>query len=131
MKDELRKDNFPPTVMSTGYEFNHNSEHHIASWHDRMVHAAVAEVHPLLVYYPEPSFCVLVCNGLDEFKETFIKEGRTANEYSMESPVLIRQVKKRENFKALFFPRIPNHHRGSGEIQTYSRRPEDQSVAYD
>lgn len=62
---------------------------------------AVAEIHPLLVYYPEPNFCVLVRDGLNTIEESFIKE-KKKNEYSMESPVLIRQVKTRKDFKAVF-----------------------------
>ncbi|XP_073680238.1 uncharacterized protein [Garra rufa] len=102
VRDELRKDSIPPTVMSAGYEFTHEKEYHIASEQDRMIRSALAEVSPLLVYYPEPNFCVLVRDELNTIKESFIDPKRKKGEYSMESPVLIRQVKTRENFKAVF-----------------------------
>ncbi|KAG7320696.1 hypothetical protein KOW79_015111 [Hemibagrus wyckioides] len=110
VREELRKDKVPPTVMSTGYEVNRNSEHHIATWLDRMTRVAVAEVHPLLVYYPEPNFCVLVRHGLNTIMESFIKPNRNKNQPRvMESAVLIRRVKERENFKAVFSDKEPIH----------------------
>nr|XP_023693132.1 uncharacterized protein LOC111856981 [Paramormyrops kingsleyae]XP_023693133.1 uncharacterized protein LOC111856981 [Paramormyrops kingsleyae] len=102
VREELEKDSIPPTVMSTGYELTHDSDHYPASRLDREVRAAVAEVHPLLVYYPEPNFCVLVRDGLNTIEESFINKKKNEQKYSMESPVLIRQVKKRDNFKAVF-----------------------------
>lgn len=107
VREELDKDSIPPTVMSTGYEFVHDSKHHIGSWLDRWIRVAMAEVDPLLVYYPEPNFCVLVCDGLNTLQESFIKPRRKTNEYKMESPVLISQVKKRAHFKAVFPDRNP------------------------
>lgn len=101
VREELKKDGIPPTVMSTGYEFTHDSDHHIASWLDRMVRVAMAETDPLLVYYPEPNFCVLVREKFNTIEESFIKERRKKDEYHMESPVLIRQVKNRPSFKPI------------------------------
>ncbi|XP_051746455.1 uncharacterized protein LOC127510643 [Ctenopharyngodon idella] len=98
VREELKKDSIPPTVMSTGYEFHSSSDYHIASWLDRMVRVTVAEVNPLFVYYPEPNFCVLVRDGLNTIKESFIQKGRR----NMESPILINRVKTRANFKAVF-----------------------------
>ncbi|XP_026101378.1 uncharacterized protein LOC113072600 [Carassius auratus] len=92
----------PPTVMSTGYEFTHEKQQHLASDLDRQIRAALAEINGLFVYYPEPNFCVLVDDGENTIKESFIKEGRRKGDYRMESCVLIRQVKKRANFKAVF-----------------------------
>ncbi|KAK9976491.1 hypothetical protein ABG768_021696 [Culter alburnus] len=103
VREELKKDSIPPTVMSTGYEFHSGSDYHIASWLDRMVRVAVAEVNPLFVYYPEPNFCVLVPDGLNTIKESFIHKGRR----NMESPILINRVKTRANFKAVFSDRNP------------------------
>lgn len=103
VRQELKKGPIPPTLMSTGYEFTRDSKHYLASWLDRMVRAAMAEVHPLLVYYPEPNFCVLVEDGLNNIKESFIKERRSGkDDYKTESPVLIKKVKKRAKFKAVF-----------------------------
>lgn len=107
VREELRKDSVPPTVMSTGYEFTHENEAHIASDLDRLIRSAVAEVCSLLVYYPEPNFCVLVRDGLNTIEESFIQQGRKKTEYKMESPVLIRQVKLRENFKPKFAQKNP------------------------
>ncbi|KAF5894317.1 gypsy retrotransposon integrase 1-like protein, partial [Clarias magur] len=103
VRDE--KDSIPPTVMSTGYEFTHDSVHYIASRLDREVRVAVAEVEPLFVYFPEPNFCVLVENGLDTIKESFIDQER--KDGKMESAVLIAQVKNRGNFKAVFPQKEP------------------------
>ncbi|KAK2892409.1 hypothetical protein Q8A67_012397 [Cirrhinus molitorella] len=103
VREELGKDRIPPTVMSTGYEFHSGSEFHIASWLDRMVRTALAEVYPLFVYYPEPNFCVLVRDKLGSIEESFIDRRRK----NMESAVLISQVKKRNNFKAVFSDRNP------------------------
>ncbi|KAK7149136.1 hypothetical protein R3I94_008673 [Phoxinus phoxinus] len=103
VSQELRKDSIPPTVMSTGYEFDSGSEYHIASWLDRWVRVAVAEQHPLLVYYPEPNFCVLVPDQLNTITESFIDKKRE----KMESAVLITQVKNRANCKAVFPDRKP------------------------
>ncbi|KAL1276648.1 hypothetical protein QQF64_036271 [Cirrhinus molitorella] len=103
VREELGKDRIPPTVMSTGYEFHSGSEFHIASWLDRMVRTALAEVYPLFVYYPEPNFCVLVRDKLNSIEESFIDRRRK----NMESAVLISQVKKRNNFKAVFSDRNP------------------------
>ncbi|XP_067293039.1 uncharacterized protein [Pseudorasbora parva] len=117
VREELRKNSIPPTVMSTGYEFHSGSDHHIASHLDRMVRVAVAEVHPLFVYYPEPNFCVLVRDTLNTIEESFIKRGTN----NMESAVLISRVKRRANFKAVFSDRnpiiidIPARFRLSGE----------------
>ncbi|KAM9451268.1 uncharacterized protein Hap1MRO34_021621 [Clarias gariepinus] len=105
VRDELRKDSIPPTVMSTGYEFTHDSVHFIASWLDREVRVAVAEVEPLFVYYPEPNFCVLVENGINTIKESFITQERKGD--TMESAVLIAQVKNRKDFKAVFPQKKP------------------------
>ncbi|XP_026766703.1 uncharacterized protein LOC113524587 [Pangasianodon hypophthalmus] len=107
VREVLKKDAIPPTVMSTGYEFTHDSEHYVASRLDRTVRVALAEVNPLLVYYPEPNFCVLVRDGLNTIEESFIKPKRGKGEYGMESPVLISQVKERVNFKAVFPDRDP------------------------
>ncbi|KAL0194982.1 hypothetical protein M9458_008554, partial [Cirrhinus mrigala] len=104
VKEEWEKDKIPPTVMSTGYEFHPGNEHHIASWLDRMVRTALAEVYPLFVYYPEPNFCVLVHDTLNTIEESFI-DRRRGN--IMESPVLISRVKTRPNFKAVFSDRKP------------------------
>lgn len=110
VREELKKDSIPPTVMSTGYEVTRNSEHHIATWLDRMTRVAVAEVHPLLVYYPEPNFCVLVPHGLNTIMESFIKPNRYKNHpRAMESSVLISQVKERKKFKAVFSDKEPIH----------------------
>ncbi|XDV26190.1 hypothetical protein PO909_029961, partial [Leuciscus waleckii] len=103
VREELRKDSIPPTVMSTGYEFHSGSEFHIASWLDRWIRVAVAKEHPLLVYYPEPNFCVQVPDRLNTIKESFIDKKRK----KMESAVLITQVKTRANFKAVFPDRKP------------------------
>ncbi|XP_027014137.1 uncharacterized protein LOC113650177 [Tachysurus fulvidraco] len=110
VQDELRKDSVPPTVMSTGYEVNRDSEHHIATWLDRMTRVAVAEVNPLLAYYPEPNFCVLVKQGCDTITESFIKPKRNKNQRNMESAVLIKQIRKeRGEIKAVFSDRQPIH----------------------
>ncbi|KAK2892405.1 hypothetical protein Q8A67_012393 [Cirrhinus molitorella] len=103
VREELGKDRIPPTVMSTGYEFHRGSKFHIASWLDRMVRTALAEVYPLFVYYPEPNFCVLVRDKLNSIEESFIDRRRK----NMESAVLISQVKTRDNFKAVFSDRNP------------------------
>lgn len=79
-----------------------SSEHFIPSWLDREVRVAVAEVHPLLVYYPEPNFCVLVCEGSNTIEESFEGVRRRKGEYTMEAPALIRQLKNRPNCKAVF-----------------------------
>lgn len=92
-----------PTVMSTGYEFHSGSDHHIASWLDRTVRTALAEVNPLFVYYPEPNFCVLVPDSCNTIKESFIHKKRK----NMESAVLISQVKNRPNFEAVFSDKNP------------------------
>ncbi|KAF4116524.1 uncharacterized protein LOC131537097 [Onychostoma macrolepis] len=105
---ELKKDPpIPPTVMSTGYEFTHEDNYHIASDLDRQIRTALAEVNPLFVYYPEPNFCVLVDDQENTIKESFIKRGRSKGKYKMESSVLIRQVKERVNFKAVFSNKNP------------------------
>lgn len=103
VREELKKDNIPPTVMSTGYEFHRGSDHHIASWLDRMIRVALAEVDPLFVYYPEPNFCVLVKDKLNAIEESFIQKGRN----NMEAAVLVSRVKKRDHFKAVFPYRNP------------------------
>ncbi|XP_059413401.1 uncharacterized protein LOC132148717 [Carassius carassius] len=103
VREELKKDPpIPPTVMSTGYEFTHEKQQHLASDLDLQIRTALAEINGLFVYYPEPNFCVLVDDGENTIKENFIKEGRRKGDYRMESCVLIRQVKKRANFKAVF-----------------------------
>ncbi len=123
VREQLKKDSIPPTVMSTGYEFHRGSDFHIASWIDRMVRVAIAEVNPLFVYYPELNFCVLVHDKLDTIEEHFIKKERKNKQtYKMESPVLISQLKTRANFKAVFSDRNPTiivvpsrfslHHKG-------------------
>ncbi|RXN32350.1 hypothetical protein ROHU_016250 [Labeo rohita] len=104
VREEWEKDKIPPTVMSTGYEFLPGDKRHIASWLDRTVRTAVAEVYPLFVYYPEPNFCVLVRDTLNTIEESFI-DRRRGN--IMESPVLISRVKTRANFKAVFSDRNP------------------------
>ncbi|KAK2827761.1 hypothetical protein Q7C36_018687 [Tachysurus vachellii] len=109
VQEELRKDSVPPTVMSTGYEVNRNSEHHIATWLDRMTRVAVAEVNPLLTYYPEPNFCVLVQQGCDTITESFIKPKRNKKQRNMESGVLISQIKERGKIKAVFSDKEPIH----------------------
>lgn len=103
VREECKKDKIPPTVMSTGYEFHRGSDLHIASWLDRMVRIAVAEVDPLFVYYPEPNFCVLVRDNLNAIEESFIDRRRK----KMESAVLMSRVKKRDHFKAVFSDRNP------------------------
>ncbi|XP_016384395.1 uncharacterized protein LOC107721055 [Sinocyclocheilus rhinocerous] len=104
VRKELKNDPpIPPTVMSTGYEFTHEQEHHIAGDLDRQIRTALAEVNALFVYYPEPNFCVLVEEEKDTIEESFIiKKNRGKNDYKMESCILIRQVKERVNFKAMF-----------------------------
>lgn len=107
---ELRKDSVPPTVMSTGYEVNRNSEHHIATWLDRMTRVATAEVNPLLTYYPEPNFCVLVQQGCDTITESFIKKKRNKKQRNMESGVLINHIRQeRGKIKAVFSDKEPIH----------------------
>lgn len=103
VREELKKDNIPPTVMSTGYEFHRGSDYHIASWQDRTVRVALAEVEPLFVYYPEPNFCVLVKDKLNAIEESFIQKGRN----NMEAPILVSRVRKRDHFKAVFPYRKP------------------------
>lgn len=103
VREEQRKDSIPPTLMSTGYEFHSGSEFHIASWLDHWIRVAVAKEHPLLVYYPEPNFCVLVPDKHNTITESFIDKKRK----KMESAVLINQVKTRANFKAVFPDRKP------------------------
>lgn len=112
VREELNKDFIPPTIMSTGYEFPHDDEnydHWVASRFDREVRTAIAAEHPLLVYYPEPNFCVQVRKGLNTIEESFEGTKRRKGEYSMESAALIRQLKDRKPFKAVFesFSRKP------------------------
>lgn len=97
VREELRKDSIPPTVMSTGYEFDSSSEYHSVSRLDRFIRVVMAEQQPLLVYYPEPNFCVLVPDKHNTIKESFIDKKRK----KMESDVLISQVKTRANFKGV------------------------------
>ena len=91
----------PPTVMSTGYEFL-EKEFQDASQRDREMRILTAEYYPLGTYYPEPNFCVLLPEAEDTLPESFINTRSKAE--NMESPALIRQVKKRSDipFTALF-----------------------------
>ncbi|XP_062311782.1 uncharacterized protein LOC134016431 [Osmerus eperlanus] len=91
----------PPTVMSTGYEFL-EKEFQLASQIDREVRIRTADCFPLGTYYPEPNFCVLLPKAEETLPESFINTHSKAE--NMESPTLIRQVKKRSDipFTALF-----------------------------
>ncbi len=94
-----------PTVMSTGFLFPEQSKFRKESERDRQVRITTAEHFPLGTYYPEPNFCVLLPDGCDTIPERF-----TNTEYkqmNMESPVLIRQVKRREGFSAVFSNKNP------------------------
>ncbi|XP_045081365.1 uncharacterized protein LOC121574682 [Coregonus clupeaformis] len=86
----------PPTVMSTGYEFP-DGDFKKASQVDNGVRIETAKYFPLGTYYPEPNFCVLLLEGEDTLTESFIGRGK-----AMESPKLIKKVKQREEFTAVF-----------------------------
>ncbi|XDV25323.1 hypothetical protein PO909_029254 [Leuciscus waleckii] len=102
--DVIKEHNYP-TVMSTGYVFPENSGLRIKSEHDRQVRIITAEHFPLGTYYPEPNFCVLLSDESDTLRESFDYARDTEN--NMESPILIRQVKQREGFKAVFANKDP------------------------
>jgi len=73
----LRKQNIPPTVISTGYEYSEERKDCdypfvIASQIDRLVRVETAKYIPLRVYYPEPNLCVIIPNGHDTIKESFV-----------------------------------------------------------
>ncbi|XP_059366470.1 uncharacterized protein LOC132105406 [Carassius carassius] len=89
-----------PTVMSTGFLFPKDSKFRIKSEHDRDVRIITAKHFPLGTYYPEPNFCVLLPDGHDTLPERFTNT--KSREMNMESPVLIRQVKRRQGFTAVF-----------------------------
>lgn len=97
--DVIKKHNYP-TVMSTGYVFPENSGFREKSEHDRQVRIITAEHFPLGTYYPEPNFCVLLSDESDTLRESF--DYARDPENNMESPILIRQVKLREGFRAVF-----------------------------
>lgn len=125
VRKELKKDPpIPPTLMSTGYELTHEKKQHLASDLDLQIRAALAEVNGLFVYYPEPNFCVLVDEEKNTIEESFIKKGRSKGDYTMESCVLIRQVKTRANFKAVFPVSKPIIIVAPERFQKYEKEPE-------
>ncbi|XP_043092534.1 trichohyalin-like [Puntigrus tetrazona] len=89
-----------PTLMSTGFLFPEESEFRTNSEKDRQVRIITAEHFPLGTYYPEPNFCVLLPEGCDTLPERFTNT--KSKHMNMESPVLIRQVKRRQGFSAVF-----------------------------
>lgn len=101
VQDHSNDHSDPPTVMTTGYEFP-EGKFKEASQVDRKMRIKTAKHFPLGTYYPEPNFCVLLSPGVDTLLESFIDK-RSQSE-SMESPVLIRQVKMRDmsHFSAIF-----------------------------
>lgn len=94
-----------PTVMSTGFLFPEHSKFRKESERDRQVRITTAEHFPLGTYYPEPNFCVLLPDGCDTIPERFTNT--EFKQMNMESPVLIRQVKRREGFSAVFSNKNP------------------------
>ncbi|XP_024261896.1 uncharacterized protein LOC112237514 isoform X3 [Oncorhynchus tshawytscha] len=86
----------PPTVMSTGYEFPDRAFKR-PSQVDRAIRVETAKHFPLGTYYPEPNFCVLLLKGEDTLTESFLGKDKT-----MESPKIIKKVKEREQFTAVF-----------------------------
>ncbi len=100
-KDVIKEHNYP-TVMSTGFLF---SERKIESEPDRQVRIITAEHFPLGTYYPEPNFCVLLPDGHDTLPECFTNT--KSKQMNTKSPVLIRQVKRREGFSAVFANKNP------------------------
>ncbi|KIE04651.1 Uncharacterized protein NF27_GZ00110 [Candidatus Jidaibacter acanthamoeba] len=99
-----------PVVMTTGYEFpakaielpeNFDSKIKemvpalkVASQFDRITRIATAKALPLGVYYPEPNLYILLPDQEETIPESFID--RKSKEGSLESKVLLKQVKKRE-----------------------------------
>ncbi len=102
--DVIKKHNYP-TVMSTGFLFPEDSKFRIDSEHDRQVRIITATHFPLGTYYPEPNFCVLLPDGRDTLPERFTNT--KSKQMNMESPVLIRQVKRRQSFTAVFANETP------------------------
>lgn len=94
-----------PTVMSTGFLFPKDSKFRKKSEHDRDVRIITAKHFPLGTYYPEPNFCVLLLDGHDTLPERFTNT--KSREMNMESSVLIRQVKRRRGFSAVFADKNP------------------------
>lgn len=116
--DIVKEHNYP-TVMSTGYVFPENSGLKEKSEHDRQVRIITAEHFPLGTYYPEPNLCVLLSDESDTLRESFDYARDTKN--YMESPILIRQVKGRLGFKAVFANRDPIITRVSGNNQFHTK----------
>lgn len=97
----------PPTVMSTGYEFplEEGYPFHIASKIDRLIRVATASLIPTGTYYPEPNFCVLVKQGVNNILESFIDE--ELDNYKLESVALLRKIKKRGEVNFVFVDENP------------------------
>ncbi|KAI2665277.1 Syndetin [Labeo rohita] len=93
-------------AIETEFEKNiNNSKFRINSERDRQVRIITAEHFPLGTYYPEPNLCVLLPDECDTLPESFTQgQKKTIN---MESPVLMRQVKLRRNFLAVFANKNP------------------------
>ena len=105
-----------PAVMTTGYEFvkDMKTENSKKAWFssriDRVVRLSTTRLIPYGAYYPEPNLCILV----EElpFKEKFCskKEGEydwNERNCSLEAPLILRQVKKRENKSFAFLDKPP------------------------
>lgn len=111
------KSNPPPTVMTTGYQFSYDTTGiintsaevqryaralYISSEVDRIVRYSTAEHFSKGVYYPEPNFCVLLENGNNKLRESFLGK-------NSESPNLLKNIicKRGPDVDFVFFQNYP------------------------
>ena len=90
-----------PHIMSTGYEFTKEKEDDtpfvIGSKLDRKIRVATAKILPLCIYIPEPNFCLLVPENVENLEtHSFIDKRwfQRIRDGSKESVALIRNLIK-------------------------------------
>jgi hypothetical protein len=96
-------------VMTSGYLFDsENKMIRLACELDMNVREATAKYFPQGVYYPEPSFCILILPGYDFVTESF-EDGKADYEAPQESPIILKQISLRKNGSLGFAFQNPLH----------------------
>ncbi len=100
----------PIHVMTSGYLFDsENKMIRLACELDMNVREATAKYFPQGVYYPEPSFCILILPGNGSILESF-EDGKSDYESPQESPIILKQVSAfRQNASFTFVFQNPLH----------------------
>ena len=97
-----------PDLLSTGYSIKFvdspRSEDSVEL--DMLVRHAITSKFGLGAYYPEPNMFVLISYGETQIAESFHENAEDKSQ-SLEGLSLLMNLKKRINFKAIFFPFAP------------------------